>query len=73
MRSSRQRNGREKEMSEFKPIQIYKKLHSEMKLLAVSNEILLKILVSEIVARMFESHKEEIKEIIKEIKIKSSK
>jgi len=58
--------------SKFKAIQIYRQLHNKIGVMAKFNEVRMKILVSEIIARMFESHKDEIEEIIKEIKIRKS-
>lgn len=56
----------------FKPAQIYKELHGKIKSLAVFNEIPMKVLASKIVACMFDKHKNEIDEIVKELNIKKN-
>jgi len=56
----------------FRTVQIYNELHNKISVMASFNEVTMKILASEIIARMLESHKDEIDEIIKEIKITKS-
>ena len=56
----------------FKTIQIYKRLHIKIGSRARLEEVKMKFLASEIIDRMFKSHEDEIKEIIKEIKMKKT-
>lgn len=58
--------------NKIKTVYIYKELHNKISVMASLNEITMKVLTSKIIARMFENHPDEIKEIIKEIKMKKT-
>ena len=55
-----------------KPVTLSKELHSQLKRKAVVNDIKLYLLVEELLQRMLTEHKEEVEEIIKELKILKS-
>jgi len=52
-----------------KAVQIYSEIQTKLGGMAKMNEITMKVLVSEILAKMLTEHKNEVEEIIKEIKI----
>ena len=56
--------------NEFKAIQVEKELHRKIAVQAKFNEIKMKTLTSKLLAHMFDQHADEVKEIIKEIKVK---
>lgn len=58
--------------TKFKPVQIYKELHNKIGVLAKLNDVTMKVLTSKIIDRMFEMHKDEIDQIIKEIRIRKN-
>ena len=58
--------------NKFKPVQIRKKIHNKIAVLATMNDITMKMLTSKMLEFMFEKYKDEIEQIIKEIKIKKS-
>lgn len=53
----------------FRTVQIRKRLHGKLKQLAAYNDMKIKILASELLARMFTEHEKEVEEIIKELRI----
>jgi len=56
----------------YKAVQIQKKLHSKIDVLAAINDVTMKVLASRIIAIMFEKHEDEINQIVKDIKIRKT-
>jgi len=56
----------------FRTVQIRKALHEKLKRLAVFNDMTIKMLTSELLARMLTEHQKEVEEIIKELRITKS-
>ena len=53
----------------YRTIQIRKELHNKIRRLAILNDLKMKIVGSEIIARMLTEHDKEVEEIIKELRI----
>lgn len=56
----------------FRTVQIRKELHGKLKQLAAFNDMKIKILASELLARMLIEHQKEVEEVIKELRITKS-
>ena len=56
--------------NKYKAIQVQKELHNKIAVQAKFNEIKMKVLASKLLACMFDRHNDEVKQIIKELKVK---
>ena len=54
----------------FKKVEVYKELHQQIGMVCWKNDIQIRVLTSKMLETMLTKHKEEVEQIIKEIKIK---